>query len=63
MFIATPPGIVYEGETPEQAAERDRKIAEHNRRWQEEIDKWGGSDPASLYRQWYLNKFGVEYGE
>lgn len=52
MFIVRPPGIVYEGETDEQAAEIDGKVAAHNKAWQENLDAWRPGKPAKFYEMW-----------
>jgi hypothetical protein len=51
MKIVRPPGLVYDGETPEQAAEIDRLIAEHNAAVQKQYDAWRPK-PAAFYRKW-----------
>jgi hypothetical protein len=51
LKIATPLGIVYEGETDEQAAERDRLTALHNAEVERELQAWKPG-PAKFYRKW-----------
>ena len=46
-----PPGIVYEGETDEQAAEIDRKIKAHNEMVDRELAAWKPG-PAKFYEKW-----------
>lgn len=50
-YIVRPPGLVYEGETDEEAAEIDRKIAEHNAEVKRQMDAWKPG-PAKFYEKW-----------
>lgn len=52
------PGLQYEGETPEQAVERDRRIIEINRQLREE---WADGrrqkfTPMKSMQQWALDR-------
>ncbi len=52
LYIVTPPGIQYEGETREEAFERDLRNAEHNAAVRREHEKWRPGRPAEFYRKW-----------
>ena len=52
MFIIRPSGVVYEGETDDQAAENERKIEAHNQAWQKNLDAWKPGKPAQFYEKW-----------
>ena len=51
MFTVCPTGIVYEGETPEDADVRDKEVAEHNARFEKVMAAW---EPAPMkgYEGW-----------
>lgn len=51
MKFVSPPGIVYESETDEQAAERDRRVAQHNAAVDAEIARWQPG-PMRGYEKW-----------
>lgn len=39
LYIVQPPGVVYEGETLDQAAARDARVAAHNERVRAEMER------------------------
>ena len=43
--------LQYEGETKEQAFERDRQMREHNEAVDRELEKWKPG-PAKFYEKW-----------
>ena len=52
IFVVRPPGIVYEGETDAEAAEIDRRIAEHNAAVEREMDAWKPAPMTGLRAGW-----------
>ncbi len=50
-YVMGPGVLQYEGETREQALERDRLMREHNEAVDRELEKWGPA-PARFYTKW-----------